>query len=47
MAACKFAEVISAASAGAQMADLFQEAVVDDLPRIREVVNSEKGRLAK
>jgi hypothetical protein len=38
----KFAEIMSAAGKGIQVADLFQETVIDDVPNIREVVNSGK-----
>lgn len=40
IATCKFAEILSAASSGTRVADLFQEEVVEDLPSIREAVNS-------
>jgi hypothetical protein len=34
------AELISTAAVGFQAADVFQETVIEDLPRVREVVNS-------
>ncbi len=42
VAACKFAEVMSAAGQGKKVIDAFQETVVDDVPGIRDVVNSGK-----
>jgi hypothetical protein len=40
VAAHKFAEILSAAGQGTKIAEMFQETVVDDVPSIREVVNS-------
>lgn len=40
VAACKFSEIITTANPGFNASDVFQETVVDDLPKIREVVNS-------
>ena len=40
IATCKFAEVLSVASSGIRAADLFQEEVVENVPSIREAVNS-------
>jgi len=40
VASCKFAQVLTSANGGLQTADIFQEEVVDDLPRIKEAVNS-------
>jgi hypothetical protein len=40
IAACKFAEILSKATQNTNALNLFQEAVIDDLPKIREVVNS-------
>jgi hypothetical protein len=42
VASCKLAEIISAASKGAAVIDAFQETVVDNVPSIREVVNSDQ-----
>jgi hypothetical protein len=40
IAACKFSEIISTAHPGIQAADIFQEAVVQGMPKIREAVNA-------
>ena len=42
VASHKLAEIISAAGRGTQIAEMFQETVVDDVPSVREVVNSGK-----
>jgi hypothetical protein len=42
VASHKLAEIMSAAGRGTQIADMFQETVVDDVPSIREVINSGK-----
>lgn len=42
VASHKFAEILSAAGRSTKMAEMFQENVVDDVPSIREVVNSGK-----
>jgi hypothetical protein len=42
VAAHKFAEIMSAAGQGIQKANTFQETVIDDVPSVREVVNSGK-----
>ena len=40
VASHKLAEILAAAGRGTKMAEMFQEAVVDDVPSIREVINS-------
>jgi hypothetical protein len=40
VASCKFAEVLSAAGRGLEVAEAFQEAAVDAVPSIRDAVNS-------
>src|ERR1700693_3228563 len=40
VASCKFAEIMSIANKGGPVLNAFQETVIDDLPSIREVVNS-------
>ena len=40
VASCKFAEVLSAAGHGLEVAEAFQEAAVDAVPSIRDAVNS-------
>ena len=40
IASHKVAEILSAAGRGTKIAEMFQETVVDDVPSIREVVNS-------
>lgn len=46
VAACKFAEILSVANRGMHTSDIFQEAVVDNLPKIREAVNSGERNFA-
>jgi hypothetical protein len=38
--ACKLSEIVKKANKGMETADLFQEDVIDNVPRIRDVVNS-------
>jgi hypothetical protein len=41
--ACKLSEIVKKANKGMQTADLFQEDVVDNVPRIKDVVNAGKN----
>jgi len=43
IASCKFAELMSAANRAVKVADVFQEAVVGDVPSIKETVNLARG----